>query len=209
MGDTMVHEIGNKTLYELIFKQRNILLDIALILFSVAFLGVMANIQIPLWPVPITMQTFGVFLIAFFFGSRKGAITLVAYLLAGLVGFGVFAGRSSGTEVFVKVKEGIVSLGPSGGYIIGFIFAALVVGWLIEKGYGRTFKSVLGCMLVGEGVIYVFGLPWLWIALPHLTLWQLLMAGLIPFIVGDTLKALGAVALFPYLWKGAEKLANN
>ena len=69
-SDIMAYELKNKTLYELIFKQRNVLLDIALILSSVVFLGVMANIQIPLWPVPITMQTFGVIFIAFLFNSK-------------------------------------------------------------------------------------------------------------------------------------------
>jgi|TARA_Y100000310_G_scaffold271804_1_gene286457 biotin transport system substrate-specific component len=194
-----MHEVENKTIYEVIFKQRNVLLDVAMIALSVVFLAIIAKIRIPLWPVPITMQTFGVFTIAFFFGSFRGSISLLAYALAGLLGLSVFAGFDAGLPVF---------LGPTGGYIIGFIFAAFAVGYLIEKGHGRTWKSVLLVVLVGEVIIYAFGLPWLAAALPGLTFFGVLKAGLIPFIIGDTLKALGAVALFPYLWKGAEKISQ-
>ena len=111
-------ETQNKTLYELLFKQKNIFLDIFMILFSVAFLAAMANIRIPLWPVPITMQTFGVFVIAFFFGSRKGFLSILAYTLAGIFGFGVFAGFKSGMNSI---------MGPTGGYIIGFLLMAFFV----------------------------------------------------------------------------------
>ncbi len=197
-SDIMLTE--NKTLYELIFKQRKVFLDIFMILFSVAFMAVMANIRIPLWPVPITMQTFGVFLIAFFFGSRKGFLAILAYILAGLIGIGVFAGYKSGIGVF---------LGPTAGYIIGFLFMALVVGWLIEKGYGRSKASVLLCMLVGELILYIFGLSGLWLYLGNVSFIKVLMLGFVPFIIGDILKIMGAMALFPYLWKGAEKLAYN
>jgi biotin transport system substrate-specific component len=193
----MIHEVKYKTLYEGYFHHRNLLLDVAMIALSVVFLAIIAKLRIPLWPVPITMQTFGVFTIAFFFGSFRGAVSLLAYALAGLVGLSVFAGYNAGLPVF---------LGPSGGYIVGFIFAAFAVGYLIEKGYGRTWKSVLLVMLVGEVVIYAFGLPWLAAALPSLTFFGVLKEGIIPFIIGDTLKVLAAAGLFPYLWKGAEKI---
>ena len=172
-GDVMF-EVENKTLYEALFKQRNVFLDIFMILVSVAFLGVMANIRIPLWPVPITMQTFGVFLIAFFFGSRKGFLAILAYILAGLLGIGVFAGYKSGFGVL---------LGPTAGYIIGFLFMAMVVGLMIEKGYGRSKSSVLLCMLIGEIILYAFGLTGLWFYLGNVSFIELLMLGFIPFII--------------------------
>lgn len=187
----------HKTLYEIYFSYRNIFLDIFMIVLSVAFLGVMANLRINLWPVPITMQTFGVFLIAFFFGSRKGFLSIMAYILAGLAGFGVFTGYKSGAAVFI---------GPTAGYLIGFIFMAFFVGLMIEKGYGRNKRSVLVCMLVGEGILYLFGLTGLWLFLGKVSLWKVLIAGFVPFIIGDIIKVIGAVALFPYLWKGAEKV---
>ncbi len=189
----------NKTVYEALFKQRNVLLDVFMILFSAGFLAVMANIRIPLWPVPVTMQTFGIFFIAFFFGSRKGFLAILAYVLAGLAGFGVFAGYKSGIGALI---------GPTGGYIAGFIFMALIVGWMIERGYGRTRGSVLLCMLIGEVVLYTFGLAGLWLYLGNVSFAELLMLGFVPFIIGDAVKALGAAALFPYLWKGDEKISQ-
>lgn len=194
----IVHETKYKTLYEILFHQRTLLLDIFMILTSVVFMAAMANIQIPLWPVPITMQTFGIFAVAFFFGSRKGLMTIAAYVFAGLLGFGVFAGYKSGLKVI---------LGASGGYIIGFLFMVFIVGWIIERGYGRTRKSILLCMLIGEIILYTFGLIGLYVWLGEkATIMTTLKYGFFPFIIGDTLKALMAVALFPYLWQGAEKL---
>ncbi|MFH0868055.1 MAG: biotin transporter BioY [Candidatus Woesearchaeota archaeon] len=189
----------NKALYDLLFKQKNVFLDVFMILMSVVFLGIMANIRIPLWPVPITMQTFGVFLIAFFFGSRKGFLAILAYVLAGLVGFGVFAGYKSGIGALI---------GPTGGYIAGFLFMSIIVGIMIEKGYGRTKGSVLLCMLVGEVVLYIFGVAGLWLYLGNVSFVKVLMLGFVPFIIGDIVKILGAVALFPYLWKGAERISQ-
>ncbi|MBS3096951.1 biotin transporter BioY [Candidatus Woesearchaeota archaeon] len=191
-----VHETRYKTLYEMIFHQRTIILDIFMVLASVVFMAIMANLQIPLWPVPITMQTFGIFLIAFFFGSRKGLVAIAAYVLAGLLGFGVFAGYKSGIKAI---------LGPTGGYIIGFLFMAFFIGLMIEKGYGRTRKSILLCMLAGEIILYVFGLVGLQLNIGTSIL-KTLQYGLFPFIIGDTLKAFMAAAFFPYLWQGAEKL---
>jgi biotin transport system substrate-specific component len=191
--------IKHKTLYDVLFKQKNIFLDIFLILFSVAFLAGMANLRIPLWPVPITMQTFGVFVIAFFFGSRKGFLSVLAYVLAGIVGFGVFAGFKSGMAAII---------GPTGGYIVGFLFAAFFVGLMIEKGYGRDWKSVLLCIVIGNLIIYCFGLIGLRLYFADFTWLKILSVGLIPFLIGDALKIIGAVALFPYLWKGSEKLAS-
>ncbi len=190
----------NKTLYEILFKERNLFLDVFMVILSVAFLGVMANIRVPLWPVPITMQTFGVFAIAFFFGSKKGTLSIMAYVLAGVVGFGVFAGYKSGMAALI---------GPTGGYIIGFLFAAFIVGLLIEKGYGRTKKSILLTMVIGNVIIYILGLIGLKMYFADFGLWKILMVGLVPFLIGDAIKIIGAVALFPYLWKGAEKLVSR
>jgi biotin transport system substrate-specific component len=186
-----------KTLYDILFKQRNIFIDSFMILISVIFLAVTAQMRIPLWPVPITMQTFGLFLLAFFFGSRKGALSVLAYILAGIVGFGVFAGQKSGLAAVT---------GPTGGYILGFIACVYVVGLMIEKGYGRTKKSVLLCMIIGNLIIYTFGLIGLKLYLNAGWL-KVLAAGLVPFLIGDFIKIVAAVGLFPYLWKGSEKLA--
>jgi biotin transport system substrate-specific component len=187
------------TIYDILFKQKNLLVDIYMVALSVVFMALMANIRIPLWPVPITMQTFGVFLVAFFFGSRKGVVAMLSYVLAGIAGFGVFAGFNSGLGAI---------MGPTGGYILGFLACVFVVGWMIERGYGRTKESVFLCMVIGNVLIYAFGLTGLGLFLGDVGLWKLLMAGLIPFLVGDALKIVAAVALFPYLWKRSERLAS-
>lgn len=188
-------------MYEMLFRQRTIFLDVSMILLSVIFLGVLANFYIPLWPVPITGQTFGVFLIAFFFGSRKGVVSIVLYVLAGIIGFGVFAQHSSGISIIV---------GPTGGYIFGFLAAVFIVGYMIEKGFGRTKKSVLGVMALGNIIIYIFGLIglWMYFGFGNVGLFKVLTMGLFPFLIGDAIKILTAVVLFPYLWKGSEKLTN-
>jgi len=190
-----IAETKKRTIYESLFQSRNLLTDITLMIFSVIVLAVLSNMRISMWPVPITMQTFGVMLIAFFFGSRKGALTIILYLLAGLVGFGVFSGEKSGLGAI---------LGPTGGYLFGFLACVFVVGMLIEKGYGRTWRSVTFCMAVGNIIIYIFGLIGLWTYLggpAAVGIWKLLIMGLIPFLVGDVLKIVAASALFPRLWK--------
>jgi biotin transport system substrate-specific component len=155
----------------------------------------MSNIRINLWPVPITMQTFGVILIAFFFGSRKGMLTIMLYLLAGIVGLGVFTGYQSGFGAF---------FGPTGGYLLGFLACVFFVGLMIENGYGRNWKSVVGVMAVGNLIIYTFGLIGLFFYLGGtgaVGFDELLMQGIVPFLVGDLIKIIGASALVPFLWK--------
>jgi biotin transport system substrate-specific component len=195
----MEFETKYKTIYDILFKQKNILIDMFMIALSIVLMAIMANIRIPLWPVPITMQTFGIFLIAFFFGSRKGSVAMLGYILTGVVGFGVFAGYKSGLSVI---------MGPTGGYILGFLVCVFVVGMMIERGHGRTKTSVLLCMVIGNAIVYAFGLVGLWLYLGNIGLWNILMAGFIPFLIGDALKILAAVGLFPYLWKGSEKLVS-
>ena len=196
----MILENRNKTVYDIIFSNKNILLDSFMILASIFLLAITANIRVPLWPVPVTLQTMGVFFIAFFLGSKRGMLAVLGYIAAGLVGFGVFSGY----------KSGIVALtGPTGGYLVGMVIMAFIVGLMIERGFGRTNKSVIICMLIGETVLYAFGLTWLYMYLGNASLIEVLSMGLFPFIVGDIVKGGIAVASFPYLFKRAEKLLNN
>lgn len=193
------NSIKNKTLYELFFRQRNVLIDISLMAIAVILLAVLANIIIPLWPVPITGQTFGVFIIAFFFGSRKGLATMALYVLAGILGLGVFAGHKSGLAAM---------LGPTAGYIFGFFVCIFAVGLLIEKGYGRTKSSIIGIMALGSIIIYFFGIIGLGNYLKTANIWILLTKGVFPFLIGDALKIGAALALFPYVWKKGEAYSS-
>jgi biotin transport system substrate-specific component len=159
-------------------------------------LALAAQLAIPLpgTPVPVTGQTFGVLLIGATLGARLGAAAVLLYLLEGVVagplGVNVFAPGAS---------VGLARLGgPTGGFLTGFVLAALVVGYCADRGWERRLWSAVLVMLVGEIVIYAVGLPWLARFVPAP---KLLDAGLFPFIVGDLYKvALAALAL-PGAWR--------
>ncbi len=158
-----------------------------------ALLTLSAKIQVPFYPVPMTMQTLVVLLIGVGFGWRLGAATIILYLAEGAAGLPVFAGTP---------EKGIglaYMLGGTGGYLVGFVLAAAVCGWLAERGYDRNVISTALIMLVGNVLIYAPGLVWL----GALYGWDkpILEWGLTPFILGDVTKLALATALMPIAWK--------
>lgn len=160
---------------------------IAAVALGTALLALAARIEIPLpfSPVPVTGQTFAVLVIGASLGARLGALTVAAYVLEGVIGLPVFAGGTSGIARVV---------GPTGGFLAGFIVAAAVIGWLAERGWTRTIPSTIAAMIVGEIAIYALGLAWLSrFPLPV----GLLNAGLLPFLAGDLYKIALATALLP------------
>ncbi|TET55504.1 MAG: biotin transporter BioY [Anaerolineales bacterium] len=160
--------------------------DVTLIIVASAFVALSAQVAIPLpfSPVPVTLQTLAVLVTGALLGSRRGALCLAVYVLEGAVGLPVFAGWMGGVGHL---------LGPTGGYLLGFIAAAYVTGLLAERGWDRRVGTCLLAMLVGNIVIYAFGLPWLG---TFVGLERALPLGLIPFIAGDVAKlALGALSL--------------
>lgn len=163
--------------------------EVILILVCSWLIALLAQVVIPLQPVPVTGQTLGVLLAGALLGSKRGAITVLTYLLQGVVGLPVFAGGTSGLARVV---------GPTGGYLIGFVVAAFVVGWLSEKGWDRHFITMVFSMLIGNGVIYVFGLPWLAI---YVGWGAVIKLGLVPFVVGDILKIVLAAMIIPQIWR--------
>jgi biotin transport system substrate-specific component len=182
-------------LAERILPQRSALADISIIVLGSLFVAAMAQLSIPLQPVPVTGQTLAVLLVGIVLGSKRGALALTAYLGEGLAGLPVFA----------EAKSGIATvLGPTGGYLVGFIAAAWLIGLLAERGFDRSFLKTLGAMIAGNLVIYAFGLAWL-SAFPFINGWigeaGLLSLGILPFLVGDALKAILAALLLPGAWK--------
>lgn len=149
-----------------------------------------AQIAIPLQPVPVTGQTFAVLLVSMAFGARLGMLTMMAYLLEGAAGLPFFAGGTLGLAPFV---------GPTGGYLVGFVLAAGVTGWLAEHGWGRNFLSTALAMLAGNVSIYIPGLLWL-LPFMHYNVSATLAAGMYPFMIGDSLKLLLAAATMPFAW---------
>ena len=152
-----------------------------------------AKIQVPFYPVPITMQTFVVLVVGMAFGWRLGATTVLLYLAEGALGLPVFAGtpeRGIGLAYMV---------GPTGGYLLGFLVAATAVGWLGQRGWDRRIATTLAAMALGTAIIYVPGLIWLGTAIG----WDkpVLELGLWPFLPGDALKVALAAFVLPSIWR--------
>jgi biotin transport system substrate-specific component len=164
----------------------------ALILAGTILISLAAQVSIPVpgSPVPITGQTFGVLLSAGALGFRRAIASTVLYLLIGIVGLPVFAHGTHGLEVIT---------GATGGYLLGFVVAAAVVGRLAELGWDRNLVGGIGAMLIGSALIYAIGLPWLGFV-AHLDLDTTLQKGLYPYIPGDVIKLALAAAAFPAAW---------
>lgn len=167
--------------------------DAALVVGYACFVGVTAQVAIPLpfTPVPITGQTFGVLLGGMALGWRRGLLGMLLYTVAGLVGVPWFAQGNHGLSMLAA---------PSFGYIIGFIAAGLVVGRLAESGLDRKPHLTLLVMACGNLLIYAFGLAWL-MAVLHVGIGKAAQLGLLPFLLGDAIKALLAAGLLPGAWK--------
>jgi biotin transport system substrate-specific component len=165
----------------------------ALVVAGIAVLAIAAKIKVPMWPVPITMGTFAVLSIGAAYGARLGLATIFGYMLIGALGFDVFAGSSA-------EKFGLeYMMGGTGGYLVGYVLATLLLGTLARKGWDRSAPKMAGAMLLGNALIYIPGLIWLGM----LYGWDkpILAWGLTPFLVGDVVKLALAAALFPAIWK--------
>ena len=164
--------------------------DALLIVAGSLVVAGMAQVQIPLpfTPVPLTGQTFAVLLVGAALGARRGAASLLLYLAEGAAGLPFFAGGAGG---FARLA------GPTGGYLIGFVLAALVVGWLADRGRDRRFGTALPIFLLGELVIYLCGVTWLG---AYVGMQKALTAGLLPFVIGDAIKLITAALALPAAW---------
>jgi biotin transport system substrate-specific component len=182
------------------FASRTAIAQIALVVGGAAFVGIAAQIAIPLpfTPVPLTLQTFAVLLVGASLGSLRGALSMVVYLIAGMVGVPWFAEGSSGFS------------SASFGYVLGFIVAAFIVGRLAERGASTTALRSAGLMVIGNLAIYAVGVTWLKFAI-DVDWATALSLGVVPFLIGDAVKIALAAGLLPLAWKGLEKmqLRNN
>ncbi len=173
---------------------------LALVVAGAILIALAAQVRLPVpgSPVPVTGQTFAVLLVGGALGARRAGLATTLYLALGLL-LPVYAGGQSGLDTFVTRQDGVIVLGATGGYLIGFVAAAIVVGKLAELGWDRHLGGAVAAMAVGNAVIYAIGLPWLWIA-ADLTFSQTLAQGLAPFLVGDLVKLALAGAMFPFAW---------
>jgi biotin transporter BioY len=162
--------------------------SVVLMLAGSWMVALLAQVQIAIGLVPITGQTLGVLVVGMLLGSRRGAASLVMYLVQGAAGLPFFS-AGGGPLRF---------LGPTGGYLVGFALAAFVVGALSERGWDRQVWRTAAAMVLGNLVIYACGLLWLARFVPGDAL---LGTGLVPFLLGDALKIGVAMLILPAAWR--------
>lgn len=164
-----------------------------LVAFGIGLLAVAAKISVPMWPVPITMGTFAVLGLGAAYGARLGLVTILGYMLVGLLGFDVFAGSSAETSGLSYM------MGGTGGYLLGYVLATVILGTLAQRGWDRSMGWMAVAMIIGNVAIYAPGLTWLGM----LYGWDkpVLAWGLTPFLIGDAIKLALAAMLLPAAWK--------
>ncbi len=186
--------ISNGTLAQSLWQTENTLVrNITLAVAGSLALWVSAKIQVPFFPVPMTMQTFVVLVIGMTFGWRLGGATVLLYLAEGASGLPVFAGTpEKGVGLAYMV-------GPTGGYLAGFLAGAVFIGWLGEKSWDRSFLTTLAAMFLGTAVIYAFGVVWLGTVIG----WDkpVLQYGVYPFLPAEAFKIALATAVLPLVWR--------
>lgn len=198
----MAITMNNKTLVEAFGPTEGTALlakQAVLVVLGIAALTLAAKIRVPMWPVPVTMQTFAILTIGAGFGMRLGLATVLGYLALGFVlalggaSFTVFTGETATLAYFA---------GPTAGYLAGFAIAAGVMGWLAQRGWDRSVASMAGALLIGNGIIYAVGLPWMaYLFLEDKGAAWVFQWGMGNFLFGDVVKLALAALLLPAIWK--------
>lgn len=191
--------VQRNSMFDAAFPKAELWQKTILVLTGSGLMALASRLTLPLpWtPVPITGQTFAVLLLAAMLGARLSLATQFLYLLQGVAGLPVF---SAGTTWGIGRL-----LGPTGGYLVGFLAVSYVVGTLADHGWGKKLLSALMMMIMGEVVLFLVAIPWLKMVLP--VSWsQALGLGLLPFLPGDLFKLLLAALLLPTGWKLLRKV---
>jgi biotin transport system substrate-specific component len=184
LGDTWVVRASSKT--------ESLVRNIGLIVGLTAFTALCAQVSIPLpfTPVPLTLQTFAVLGGAAALGAERAVIAQVLYVGLAWLGLPILAQHKGGSEVV---------FGATGGYLVGFVIASYLVGRMAQRGASRNVLDTVAAFVVGSLAIYVVGVGWLAHAI-GMTMRDAIAAGMIPFLVGDFIKALAAGAVLPSVW---------
>ena len=186
---------NNSTLIHLLlstYKINTYYKNIVLILFGTLLLAVSSKIQVPFWPVPMTMQTFIVFIIGMSYGWKLAFSTLIVYLVEG----------SLGLPVFAKGGGLLYLIGPTAGYLYGMVIAAGVIGFLAERGYNDSYIKSLISLIIGTVIIFVLGVGYLGSVIGYD---KALAGGLYPFIPSEFFKIGLAVILIPSITRYINK----
>jgi biotin transport system substrate-specific component len=166
--------------------------NILLVLFGTLLLTVSSKIQVPFWPIPMTMQTFVVLIIAMSYGWKLSFLTLVAYLIEGALGLPVFA--KGGGLLYMT--------GPTAGYLYGMALAAAVIGYFADLGYGKSIIKCIMPLMLGTIIIFICGIGYLSLIIGFE---KAIVAGLLPFIPSELFKIALAVFIIPTIWKYIQK----
>jgi biotin transport system substrate-specific component len=174
--------------------------SVTLVLAGSAILALSAKIQVPFWPVPMTLQTLAVMLIGATYGSRLAVATVLAYIAEGAIGLPVFAGTPP------QIAGPAYLIGPTAGYIWAYVPAAAIIGLAADRGASRSIGKLFAAALAGDVVIFAAGFVWLaWFATlasggTGIGAEKALASGVVPFLLGDLLKIALAALLVPAAW---------
>ncbi len=196
-NEPLIRPARHPTLVQIVVPQTGLLRDTLLIVGFSLLIGLCAQIafRLPFTDIPITGQTLGVLLCGAVLGSKRGTLALLVYLGEGLAGLPVFA---SGNSAWVPTRFGVPYIaGPTAGFLVGFVGAALLVGWLAERGWDRSVRWTALAMLLGNTILYLPGLTWFALFVGAERAFAL---GLLPFVPGDLLKLGLVAAALPSAW---------
>ena len=164
-------------------RTRDLARTAALVVLGSLLITASDKVQVPLWPVPVTMQSLVVLLVGMAYGTRLGAATVLAYLAQGLAGLPVFAGAGAGLAYVA---------GPTGGYLLGFLLAAACAGWLAERGWDRGPARIAAVLCLGHALLFAPGVAWLAVLFGGS---KAVAVGLTPFLAGSAVKVALGTAL--------------
>ncbi len=188
-----------------VFPRSTALTEALFVVGGIGFISLLAQIAIPVpgSPVPVTGQTLAVLLIGTTYGARLGFITFATYLLAGIAGAPIFAPSAT------AANHGLDRLlGATGGYLVGMLVASLLLGYLADRKADQKFRTSFPALLLGDLVIFTFGLAWLHASL-DLTWAATFKAGLTPFILGEVLKIAITATSLPLVWRKISRSLNR
>jgi biotin transport system substrate-specific component len=188
-----------------VFPRSTALTEALFVVGGIGFISLLAQISLPVpgSPVPVTGQTLAVLLIGTTYGARLGFITFATYLLAGIAGAPIFAPSAT------SANHGIDRLvGATGGYLVGMLVASLLLGYLADRKADQKFRTSFPALLLGDLVIFTFGLAWLHASL-DMTWAATFKAGLTPFILGEALKIAITATSLPLVWRKISRSLNR
>jgi biotin transport system substrate-specific component len=197
--------IQSGSLRATVFPRSTVLTQGLFVVGGIGFIALLAQISIPVpgSPVPVTGQTLAVLLIGTTYGARLGFITFASYLLAGIAGAPIFAHSAT------SANHGIARVtGATGGYLVGMLVASLLLGYLADRKADQKFKTSFPALLLGDVVIFAFGLTWLHASL-DMTWAQTFKAGFTPFILGEALKIAITATSLPLVWRKISRSINS